>query len=90
MSKKYEIFSDVPVPQIRRGAPRTGYPFGDLEVGQCFFVEAGEEQEKVVERLKGASARWRKVNGLKARKFAVAPHVDAMTEQESVGVWRTA
>ena len=87
---QYEIRSDVPVPQIRRGAPRTGYPFAALEVGQCFFVAAGDESEKVVERIKGASARWRKVYGLKQLKFTVAPHADEMTGTQVVGVWRTA
>ncbi|MEN9315457.1 MAG: hypothetical protein RIS35_1850 [Pseudomonadota bacterium] len=92
MSEKFEIRSDIPVPEIRRGAPRTGYPFARLEVGHCFFVAAGEEAEKVVERMKGAAARWRKVNSLKDRKFTVAAtqHPDDPMAQVVVGVWRTA
>lgn len=92
MSQQFEIRSDVPVPEIRRGAPRTGYPFGKLEVGQVFFVAAGETPEKVVERMKGASARWRKSSGLKDWKFTVSAtqHPDDPLAQTVVGVWRTA
>jgi hypothetical protein len=89
---QYDIRSDIPVPTIRRGAPRTAYPFATLEVTQVFFVPATEEPEKVVERMKGAAARWRKVNGLKDRKFVVASiaHPDDPMGQQVVGVWRTA
>jgi hypothetical protein len=89
----YDIRTDVPVPTIRRGAPRTSYPFADINVGQAFFVPATDEPEKVVERMKGACARWRKVNGLKDRKFTVAAIAhpdDPMGSTQVVGVWRTA
>lgn len=93
MTQKYEIRTDIPVPEVRRGAPRTAYPFADLTIGQAFFVPATEESEKVVERMKGAAARWRKVNGLKDVKFtiaAIAHPDDPLGQQKVVGVWRTA
>lgn len=80
----FEIRSDVPVPEVRRGARRTNYPFDVMQVGQSFFVPAGEHPEKTRLRLKSAAARWRKVHGLQHIKFTVAETDDM------VGVWRIA
>ena len=88
----YTIHSNIPVPAIKRGAPKSEYPFADLGVGQMFSValKDGEDAEKVSDRLRGAAGRWRKSSGNKLHKFVVAPTVLPNDPMGStvVGVWR--
>lgn len=96
----YAIRTDLPVPEIKRGAPQT-YPFATMERGHSFTAELGADPEKTINKLKGAAQRWKKSNGIKDRKFLVARTeaevnvVDPETGLEGkvmkdvIGVWRT-
>jgi hypothetical protein len=89
------IFDNIPAPQpVRAGRP-AGVNFGLLGTGQSAFfaIPDGQAAEKVVERVKGQIARWRKTDeAFKNHKFTVAVALipeDPLGAQ-GVGVWRTA
>lgn len=93
MSQTFELRSDVPAPAVRRYGPRANYPFAQMQVGHVFFVPCTDaETEKVIDRLKGASARWRKQNNVPSVRFQVAATTmpDDPMATRAVGVWRVA
>lgn len=94
-----KIFDGIPTPaNSGRGGRPSDFDLTPLGIGQVAFVAiaAGVEPAKMLERVKGQTARWRKSPGRKEaraeHKFTVAlgvPPDDPMGTQH-VGIWRTA
>lgn len=92
-----KIYDNIPAPQVKGGRP-VEFDLSPLNVGQVAFIAIteGVTPEKMVERVKGQAARWRKAAAHKdaraGHKFTVAlgvPPDDPMGAQH-VGIWRTA
>ena len=93
----FQLRSNVPVPTTQRGAPKAGYPFDSMGVAENSFfhvaLQDGDSKEKMIDRIKGAAARWRKADeSRKDVKFTVAETVlpDDPMGVAVIGVWRTA
>lgn len=77
----------IELPKRTRTATRDPkYPFGDLEIGQCFVEMQVEDVKKVVARLTSAMNNYRKTVGEGAPRFTVRPFSDQ--DGNHVGVWR--
>ena len=76
----FTIDQCVPIPRKSggSGAPPK-YPFGSMEVGESFFMEASSEED--IKPVRSAASRYAKRNGL---EFA------SRTVDGGVRVWRTA
>lgn len=90
------IYDNIPVPvKNPTGRPASATDFGVLGPSQCLFVTIPEDAEaaKVLNKVKGQVARWRKASTGRADfKFTVA--ISALPDDpmgtQAVGVWRTA
>jgi hypothetical protein len=78
-NNKIEILDGVPIPH--RSERRT-YPFGELDVNQCFMVEC--EDGKHERSVRSSATRWNKND--EGRRYVVR-RIDDTTS--TVGVWRT-
>jgi len=83
MSDTHEIHSDVPLPKRRAfGGVVRNWPFQNLHVGQCFYVDAlkGTAEGKTTENsVRTSSSR----EGRGGKRFTVR-RIDA----DRLGVWR--
>ena len=82
----FDIRDDRPMPsKMSLGA--LDYPFDDLNVGQSFVVDAGEDEDDdgrstIENRLRSAAFRYgKKLN----KKFSCR----FMSDDRKIGVWRT-
>ncbi len=64
--KKYKVDKGIPVKKVL--PPRTIYPFGEMEVGDSFFVPAGDAP---IRKLYNAASQYGKRHGKGQKKFAV-------------------
>jgi hypothetical protein len=89
---KFQLFSDIAAPVVKRGAPKNEYPLGVMSVGQAFFIDRDSKitAEKQIERIKASIARWKKSNDKKSLKFVVAEtdNPDTTMGGRVIGVWR--
>ena len=82
---RYEIHSDVPIPDARSfaGAVKRRWPFERLQVGQCFFVDSVKDTAEgatAENSVRTSSSRFSH-NG---KKFSVR-----RIDSSRLGVWRT-
>ena len=77
-SSDIAILDDVPVPHR---AERRTYPFGKLDVNQCFMVEC--EDNKHERSIRSSATRWN--NNDEGRRYVVRRIEDT---ESTVGVWR--
>ena len=77
-SSDITILDDVPVPHR---AERRTYPFGKLDVNQCFMVEC--EDNKHERSIRSSATRWN--NNDEGRRYVVRRIEDT---ESTVGVWR--
>jgi hypothetical protein len=88
----FEIKSNQPVPaKVLAGRPSNKYPFSDMAVKDAFFVPVGESTEKqVMERMRTAVGRWKKLSQSPGCKFRVTACEDPDMLHRAVGIWRIA
>ena len=77
-SSDIAILYDVPIPHR---AERRTYPFGKLDVNQCFMVEC--EDNKHERSIRSSATRWN--NNDEGRRYVVRRIEDT---ESTVGVWR--
>ena len=84
---KFQIQKNVPIPNAGGRAPRTEYPFEQMEVGDSFFVPG-----MTVKKMSGQVGYWKKTMGM---NFAIrAVTEDYMNDDgevvsgDGVRVWR--
>jgi len=77
-SSDIAILDDVPIPHR---AERRTYPFGKLDVNQCFMVEC--EDNKHERSIRSSATRWN--NNDEGRRYVVRRIEDT---ESTVGVWR--
>lgn len=108
-SPKFDIFESTPLPAVKRSAAfgahiQRGsiYPVGQLGVGQCFFVEANEENgvtdttsreqlEKLTRKVQGSSTRLAKQHNVRLAVRTLLASEDPEQNPWGVagtGVWR--
>lgn len=69
----------------RKGRPLKTYPFGAMQVGQCFDVEvSGMSAQEILIRISCAARGWAKRRGLGDGAFTVRISEDSST----VTIWR--
>ena len=91
-----KIYSDIPVPsKVFRNRKTTAAD--SLEVGQSIFFcqekkkeDATETIQEVYKRIINLSARTRKSEQNKGKKFTVRMSTHPETGQPAVGLWRVA
>jgi hypothetical protein len=88
----YKVHTGVAIPpKARAGRPASKYAYGDMAVGNSFFVTLDKDEVKtVLERLRTAAARWKTVSDQPTHKFRVSACEDPETKQPAVGTWRIA
>jgi hypothetical protein len=62
-----EIETGIPLPTRQAPTRVSRYPYGQMEVGQSFFVPNGEDEPDVVLRRMRQGAMWAKVRYSPAR-----------------------
>lgn len=66
MKRKFELLNGVIIPKKRNRESK--YPFPQMKIGNSFIV--GTYSTKLQQNVVSAVNRWRKNNGLTARKFS--------------------
>jgi hypothetical protein len=78
---KYEIHKNVPIPGYRHN--ENGilmfYPFDEMEIGDCFYLPAGQTADEI--------AKQRNSVGNAARKRGYLVSVRHLKKEGRIGVW---
>jgi len=88
----YEIRSDIPMPEVKPlGRPAELLPLEQFNVGSSilFPVAADSTVDKVLNQVRAKVQRFKKITSSDF-KFRVTKYIDPVTDETSVGVWRTA
>ena len=85
---KFQLDNDVPLPKSGGRAPKTQYPFAEMEIGQSFFAP-----DTNVKKMSGQVSYWKKDphNMAFALRAVTEEYMDDngdLVEGEGVRVWK--